>query len=301
MLKKLVSIYENSVLFSERPKLASQDYYLFFDGAHNNWLSIPKKDLSEKELHVLKTLYQLVEGLPTGVNTPSEKWYEFLLFDGPLPRVASDEEVRFIQFQLKGFPTSQSEIEAALMGFFTEEVIIIWESPVKGIVIEEKNQISLTEEELIAMSETLESDFYVKVSFFVGKLYSFSPMLPSIFKQEREYFNFAVTHLVNYRLFTFERIFPAFLAAHLPDALKGHIPNEIFDLFADDPDMYSTIKVFLENNLNASMTAKKLYIHRNTLQYRLEKFTERTGIGLKDFYGAFTIFLACQLFEQKNN
>jgi DNA-binding PucR family transcriptional regulator len=62
--------------------------------------------------------------------------------------------------------------------------------------------------------------------------------------------------------------------------------------------MYSSIKVFLENNLNASLTAKKLYIHRNTLQYRIDKFIDKTGIQLKDFYGAYTVFLACLLFEQ---
>ena len=63
--------------------------------------------------------------------------------------------------------------------------------------------------------------------------------------------------------------------------------------------MYATIKVFLENNLNASLTAKKLYIHRNTLQYRIDKFIDKTGIQLKDFYGAFTVFLACFFLNKK--
>jgi hypothetical protein len=301
MLKKLLSVFENSVLFSQRPQLPSQDYYLFFDEADNHWLGIPKTDISEKELNLLKTLYQLVEEQPAAVHSASGKWHRFLLYDGPLPVTPTDEEFRFIQFQTNGSPTSQSEIEAALKGFFTEDVIIIWESPVKGAVIEGKKQISLSEEELIAMSETLESDLYVKISFFVGKLYRLSALLPGIFKRERDYFDFAVTHLANSRLFTYERIFPAYLASHLSMELMEHIPNEIFELFTGDPEMYSTIKVFLENNLNASMTAKKLYIHRNTLQYRLEKFTEKTGIGLKDFYGAFTVFLACQLVEQQQN
>jgi DNA-binding PucR family transcriptional regulator len=77
------------------------------------------------------------------------------------------------------------------------------------------------------------------------------------------------------------------------------VKQELNEAFLDDPEMFSTIKVFLENNLNASMTAKKLFIHRNTLQYRIDKFVEKTGIQLKDFYGAFTVFLACILFEQE--
>jgi DNA-binding PucR family transcriptional regulator len=84
----------------------------------------------------------------------------------------------------------------------------------------------------------------------------------------------------------------------LPGELKQRATQVIFGVFNDDPEMYSSIKVFLENNLNASLTAKKLYIHRNTLQYRIDKFIDKTGIQLKDFYGAYTVFLACLLFEQ---
>ncbi|WP_066316707.1 CdaR family transcriptional regulator [Bacillus sp. FJAT-29814] len=298
MLKKLLSLFSNSVMLAERPKQEPQHQYVFFDEAAHEWIGIPKTEISEQELLVLKTLYQLIDFQPTVGNTASGKWHEFLLFDGPPPSNPSDHEYRFVQFQINGHDINQPEIEDALKGFFTEDTIIFWESRKNGVVIEGKKQISLSDGELISMSETLESDFYVKISFYVGKLYPLTEMLPSIYKKEREYFAFAVRNLGNNsRLFTYERIFPAYLAAHLPKQLAGQIPHEIFELFAGDPELYTTIKVFLENNLNASTTAKKLYIHRNTLQYRLDKFTERTGIGLKDFYGAFTVFLACQLFE----
>jgi DNA-binding PucR family transcriptional regulator len=89
------------------------------------------------------------------------------------------------------------------------------------------------------------------------------------------------------------------MAYNLPKELSEKLFLELEDVFQEDPEMFVTIRTFLENNLNASVTAKKLYIHRNTLQYRVDKFTEKTGIGLKDFYGAFTVFLACLLFEQK--
>jgi hypothetical protein len=299
MLKKILSLYKNSVQFSEIPKQEPLQYHVFFDEATDDCIGIPKTEISNQELRVLKALYQVIEYQPAIENTTLGKWREFLLFDGPLPGNPSDHEYRLIQFHINGNDISQPEIEDALKGFFTEETMIIWKNTTNGIVIEGKKQISLTEGELIAMSETLETDFYVKISFFVGKLYPFSTLLPSIFNQERKFFTFAVRNLSNQsRLFTYERVFPAYLATHLPQELTSQLPNEIFELFAGDQELHTTIKVFLENNLNASMTAKKLYIHRNTLQYRLDKFTEKTGIGLKDFYGAFTVFLACQMFEQ---
>ncbi|MEH7305816.1 helix-turn-helix domain-containing protein [Neobacillus drentensis] len=299
MLRKLLSIYENAILFPDKPDKPSEQLYLFSNDRENEWLGIPKTELSEKELTLLQTIYQLVEIQSVARNAAAKGWDEYLLDDGPLPSYHTDSTLRFIQFQIKGDETNQIEIESALKGFFTEEIIIIWENRSRGIVIEEANTVSLTEEELISMSETLESDFYVKISFFIGKSNSLNDQLRSKFLLEKEYFSFGMTNLgTHISIFTFERIFPDFIAYHLPMDIKPKVRQGIFEIFYDEPEMYSTIKVFLENNLNASLTAKKLYIHRNTLQYRIDKFIDKSGIQLKDFYGAFTVFLACLLYEQ---
>jgi DNA-binding PucR family transcriptional regulator len=239
----------------------------------------------------------LVEFQSATIHSSAKGWAEFLLGDSPPPQNNPETYFRFIQFHINGNDANQLDIESALKGFNTDKAIIIWETQTIGIVIEEKKQKSLSEEELISMSETLESDFYVKISFFIGKLHLFSNQLRAKFLQEKEFFSFGISNLGNPPIFTFERVFPAYLAYYLPVELKQWVNQEILDIFTDDPEMFSTIKLFLENNLNASMTAKKLYIHRNTLQYRIDKFTEKTGIGLKDFYGAFTVFLACLFFE----
>ncbi|WP_223592968.1 PucR family transcriptional regulator [Neobacillus bataviensis] len=299
MLRKLLSIYKNSTLFSGRPTHPSELVYTFYDEIANEWIGIPKAELGEKELTLLKTLYELVEIQPVSFSRIGKTWSEFLLSDGPPPIYKDDTPLRFIHFYITGDDHHQEEMESALKGFFSEEIIIIWESKNIGIVIEEKKQIFLSEEELLSMAETLESDFYVKISFFIGKLNPFSIQLRTKFKQEQEYFSFAIAYLGFSNILSFERVFPSYLVRHLPDELQQKINQEIFELFSNDTEMFSTIKFFLEQNLNASMTAKKLYIHRNTLQYRIDKFTEKTGIGLKDFYGAFTVFLACLLFEQQ--
>jgi hypothetical protein len=300
MLKKLLSIYHGSILLPNLPKNQSEKYFYFYSDTENLWIGLPKTEVSDKELILLKTLFSLVEFHASNLAPLAKEWYDFLLLDSPPPPHYAGSNLRFIQFYINGTDANQMEIESALKGFFTEEVLIIWENERQGIVIEEKKQISLSEEELISMTETLESDFYVKISFFIGKLHVFSGKLRAKFLQEKEYFLFAINNLGNHNIFTFERVFPAFLAYYLPVELKEKACEEIIEVFVDDPEMFSTIKVFLENNLNASLTAKKLYIHRNTLQYRIDKFSEKTGIGLKDFYGAFTVFLACLLFEYKN-
>ena len=43
---------------------------------------------------------------------------------------------------------------------------------------------------------------------------------------------------------------------------------------------------FFENNLNVSETSRKLFVHRNTLVYRLEKIKKMTGLDLREFEDA---------------
>lgn len=298
MLKKLLPLYKNSILVKAKPEHPSIDYYFFFDEVESEWIGILKSEITEKEVNLLKTIYKLWEvQSPFAISREAARWHEFIINDGHPPKGYQEGMFRFIHFSITDDRLDQMEIESALKGFFTEEGVIIWESSSNGAVIEEKKNAVLSEKEMISLSDALESDFYIKASFYIGKFHLLSNELPLLYKREKEYFSFGLNQLKPEKIFTLERVFPAYTAFKLPDEIIERLNNEIMGIFTEDPELYSTIKVFLENNSNASVTAKKLYIHRNTLQYRIDKFLEKTGIGLKDFHGAFTVFLACLLFE----
>ena len=66
----------------------------------------------------------------------------------------------------------------------------------------------------------------------------------------------------------------------------------------EDPELIHTALVFFKSNLNVTDTANALYVHRNTLLYRLQKITQLTGYDLKNFEDAmnFSVVLgACSL------
>jgi DNA-binding PucR family transcriptional regulator len=52
------------------------------------------------------------------------------------------------------------------------------------------------------------------------------------------------------------------------------------------------LETFVQCNLNISETAKELYMHRNSLQYRLDRFLEKTGIDVRQFQHAMPVYLA---------
>ena len=63
-------------------------------------------------------------------------------------------------------------------------------------------------------------------------------------------------------------------------------------------DMLGTVDMFMRKDLNLSDTARQLYIHRNTLVYRLDKVQRLTGLDLRKFEDAFVYRL---LYELKHN
>ncbi|MCQ6280686.1 CdaR family transcriptional regulator [Bacillus sp. EB600] len=308
MFTKLLALFPNAVLVQDKPaqSLSSGHFYFFFDRSKNEWIGIPRTDLSEKEFTLLKTLYDFYEPIPlmsesNSLSPQAILWHDFLFLNGKPPANKSGFYIRIVQFHLNKNEIEKMEIESGLRGFFSDEVLIIWENGNTGIIIEchHYKSTSLSEKELIAMIETVESDFFIKILFYYGKQHLFTNQLAEIFQEEKEFFTFAQNTLQKEQVFSFERVFPIYVAYHLPKLLKQKLNKAFVDVFQEDSEMFSTIKAFLENNLNASLTAKKLYVHRNTLQYRVDKFTEKTGIQLKDFYSAFTVFLACLVFESK--
>lgn len=85
------------------------------------------------------------------------------------------------------------------------------------------------------------------------------------------------------------------LIYQLPIPLCQMFLQEVFDggILEDlDEESRGTIKMFFENNLNVSETSRHLFIHRNTLVYRIEKLQKITGLDLRNFDDAVTFKIA---------
>ena len=72
----------------------------------------------------------------------------------------------------------------------------------------------------------------------------------------------------------------------IKEIFEGKSPDEF------DEETLSTINKFFENSLNVSETSRQLYIHRNTLVYRLDKLEKSTGLDLRKFEDAITFKIA---------
>ncbi len=94
----------------------------------------------------------------------------------------------------------------------------------------------------------------------------------------------------------YSRLGIARLIHELPKELCEMFLHEVFgDVMPDqnmDEETQVTIRLFFENNLNISETARRLFLHRNTLVYRLERFEKQIGLDIRRFDDAMTFQIA---------
>ncbi len=93
------------------------------------------------------------------------------------------------------------------------------------------------------------------------------------------------------------------LIYQLPIPLCKMFNREIFENKSPedfDEETLTTINKFFENSLNVSETSRQLYIHRNTLVYRLDKLQKSTGLDLRVFEDAITFKIALMVVKYMN-
>lgn len=99
--------------------------------------------------------------------------------------------------------------------------------------------------------------------------------------------------------------FKEFLLVKMLEDIPKFKLNEYLEILLDsdaksvfaDPEMTNTAEEFLENSLNVSETSRKLYLHRNTLMYRLDKIERSTGLNIRRFSDAVTFRLITYLYK----
>ncbi|MBD8067743.1 PucR family transcriptional regulator [Bacillus sp. PS06] len=299
MLDKLKTHYKDALMIGFTPHLKEQYYwYLSEDGTT---FGIDKKKLTDDQASLLSTLFRHMENQSTPMNEEQKAWFNYL-YKPQHPSLTVNktiQSVRFIHFQTNKPISEPNEFSEAIHAMFPYDMILLWENDSQGVIIDthidQKEEFPINFEE---MSDTITTDFYVTIRFFIGQVYSFHKEIQADFHWEKLCFNKSLRFLSNRIIFKLHEILPYMILEEVDPALKKKLTDSILQELQQDKELLSTVKVFLESNLNVSLAAKKLYMHRNSLQYRIDKFIEKTGVDIKHFQGAITTYLAIINHEQ---
>ncbi len=183
-------------------------------------------------------------------------------------------------------------------------------------VVEEKNRdyvINISEQDIVIVKEVPDGsdewlDAYansilneIAKKYSVKVLIGVSPVVDKLKDLARAYKEARIALEVG-KVFDFERPVMSYeslgigrLIYQLPTTLCEIFLSEVFkkgSLESLDRETLMTVQSFFENNLNVSETSRKLFVHRNTLVYRLEKIRKLTGLDLREFDHAVTFKVA---------
>ncbi len=136
------------------------------------------------------------------------------------------------------------------------------------------------------MEDTLRSDLYVKTVIGIGTVSEHLRSLADSYKEAQTAIDVGKVFDTEKSIINYENLGIGRLIYQLPTTLCDIFLTEVFKkntIDSLDQETLFTINKFFENNLNVSETSRKLFVHRNTLVYRLEKIKKLTGLDLRQF------------------
>lgn len=193
-----------------------------------------------------------------------------------LIRVLSDNEVSVYDIVQNLFPDKQKDF---VLNISEKEVVLIKEISAN---IETKDLEKLAR----SIVDTLNSEFYTQTTVGIGTVVFGIKDLARSYKEAQIALEVGKVFDNDKIIVSYDNLGIARLIYQLPTTLCEAFLQEVFkrgSIESLDQETLFTIQKFFENNLNVSETSRKLFVHRNTLVYRLEKIKKLTGLELREF------------------
>lgn len=193
----------------------------------------------------------------------------------------------------------------------TEETVVVLKSafPNEGdyiVNVDDKNVLLIhtmgvdedfenIEDVARCIEEILNTEMLIKIRVAYGEIVEDIRQLSQSYKEAKMALDVGAIFYSDKTIMAYNSLGIGRLIYQLPVNLCEIFVKEVFgdELPAEvDEEVIGTVNAFLDNNFNVSETARQLYIHRNTLGYRIEKLKQATGLDVREFNDALTFRIA---------
>ena len=137
-----------------------------------------------------------------------------------------------------------------------------------------------------SIEDTVRNELSIKTVIGIGTVAEHLRELADAYKEAQTAIDVGKVFDTEKSIINYENLGIGRLIYQLPTTLCEIFLTEVFkknSIDSLDQETLFTINKFFENNLNVSETSRKLFVHRNTLVYRLEKIKKLTGLDLRQF------------------
>lgn len=265
-----------------------EDYFSLPAGSQ--WVHIPEQVITEREK---KLVAQLISPAPAATNLNQNPWAHFL-FEDAQAVPADIPNVQFLQILFKQAEPEEPVDQALWLESFRCSLPFIQEgffvtNQYGVLVLHNPQHVDLLEE-IEGILNVLDDDFGVQTVVYLGESWPVDDRLPALFAEERQIFLDSRSFLKSERLTRLSRIaLPHY--THTA-SLQSSILKQLKKLFKELDGSHDLILALWNHQGNVSKAAAELYLHRNTLQYRLDRFFEGTGLNLKNMDDLLLCYLA---------
>ena len=180
----------------------------------------------------------------------------------------------------------------------SEQDVVLVKEVKRGTDVKEIEKIAVN------ITDTLSSEFYTKVAIGISTVVDNIKDLAKAYQEAQVALEVGKVFETEKNIISYENLGIGRLIYQLPTTLCEMFLQEVFkkgNLDSLDRETLMTIQCFFENNLNVSETSRKLFVHRNTLVYRLEKIRKLTGLDLREFEHAITFKVALMVKKYLNS
>lgn len=256
----LKKIYKEAVVSND--KLDSSDYYNYFDG--KEFLNIKRTSLKSSEIALLDSINK---------NYSLKSDYYNLLINN-VDNIKDVGPFLCVHFYVNNLNNNQDQWLNSFKSFFSNIYDGFFISQNQGVLI--LNNFSKHLEQLEGFIHMLDDDFSSKTSVFVGIHTNYSNLY-NIYKEESKLF---LSNKRSGQVLTFNDVFiPAYVKSSLT---KSHIADHLRNVLNSDKDLSDMIKSLWKHQGNMSAAAQDLYIHRNTVNYRLDRLNSEYNLNLRN-------------------
>lgn len=290
MLKNLNKIFPSLVAYSNTSENKRNDYNWFIT-EDNDMIGILKEELTQKDIALLETFLTPYDVLLPRPTETERQWLTIVQSELGADTGVNKKPFRFVYFSFSKNQIEPASFKEAIHELFNIQIPILWQNEHEGVMIEEQASIGDEKISYEQIIDVLMSDLYVKIKFFVG------PFIKQMDEAHDQYHYLLESVAVSLQysdkdVTTYIDTVPFLFVDHAGKHLRKDISHAILKDAYNDEELLHTIEIFMHCNLNVSVAAKELYMHRNSLQYRLDKFHEKTGFDVRQFNQAITVYLA---------
>lgn len=298
MITKLKNYFNNNITINEIP--SNYHEYTWYTNKENDKIGIKTTELTSEQRSMLEVFLQPLHTEFINYSKEDKDWADYLFFGKEeAGKNLPSKPVAITQLFLSQPCIDKTEFETLLFTYFPTISKIIWKNHQYAVLLESPPFTKPDKSMFRSFVDNVQADFYLDAYFFIGIHNDTPKNLLQTFLFEEKAFQHVRTIQKKQPFYTIQESLPLLIANNLPASFMNTTKAICLQELQKDKELQKIFTTLFHNNLNVSNTAKELFLHRNSLLYRIDKFYEKTGFDVRLFHHALTIYISIHYIETK--